>query len=116
MANKPYDPNDPTTHVATPANSKPVVNPIYAPINWVNVSNSNYNPSIGSYVFPTGYGNILSDEDDDFEPIDDVDTGVVRCCGEEAKWVNNGVGFRYYYCTKCKCEVDHPDNDPIKAK
>jgi hypothetical protein len=116
---KPYDPNDPATHVATPdPNASPnyvVNNPgmITARNGWVNyVPTGIYQ---GNITIPSGYGihgydDDIEDDEDDYE----LDDGVVRCCGNEAKWVNNGIGFRYWYCSTCKDEVDHPDNDPKK--
>lgn len=31
------------------------------------------------------------------------------CCGQEARFVNNGRSLQYFYCEECKKEVEHPD-------
>lgn len=28
-----------------------------------------------------------------------------RCCGAEARWVNNGPNLQYWFCGECKNEV-----------
>ncbi len=32
----------------------------------------------------------------------------MRCCGQEAKWVEQSVNLKYWYCTECKQEVTLP--------
>jgi hypothetical protein len=124
---KPYDPNDPATHVAVPSCYCGNQGTCYSCLLAKSANNTNqgwhtyapttvYNPNAapsGNWTRfriadPLSYPSV--NQDDDYE----LDDGVVRCCGEEAKWVNNGIGFRYWYCSTCKDEVDHPDNDPKK--
>lgn len=88
-----YDPNDPNTWVAVP----PTTQTSTDPFGWLNFNQ-----------FPTdNLGNAPE--------VANTSSGV-SCCGQEAKWVNNGIGFRYWLCKVCWKEVEHSDNDPVQCK
>lgn len=91
--NDAYDPNDPNTWVAFPPPS------VAATGGWI--SHFGLDPN-----------NLDNYEEVKLEPYDPTP----KHCGEKAKWVNQGVGFRYWLCQVCKEEVEHSDNDPILSR
>lgn len=87
--------------------------PIPAPYQ---IPTGNYTIS-GTHITSTGVGTFVLPSGIIFNPDMLVSKSATpMCCGETARWVNNGIGFRYYFCDQCKDEVEHFENDPTMSK
>jgi hypothetical protein len=114
---KPFSLEDKDTHVAYPINE-------VLGNEWGYQVPANSPYRLDSYDYLTGiftthyFKNMMHQEDEEEEWTlsypGSLDDSQPLHCGTEAKWVDNGVGFRYFYCTVCKCEVEHYKNDPRK--
>lgn len=138
----PIDPNDPSTHVASPPpNMCQCANPSNCPtclsymVNLppgscacspagpckmhyqaklsANINSAIISPANG-WIYHGATGTGIWNEP---TPIVLEDPNAPpKHCNSEAKWVNNGIGFRYFLCSVCKEEVDHHKNDPKFGK
>jgi len=102
-----YDANDPSTWTAVPNPSDPAVAPADPAIIWKALDGSIFSSGTGAYDPPW----LTSPEG----ATKTEEPAIPLHCGQEAKWVNNGVGFRYFFCSQCKEEVNHSKNDSKSA-
>lgn len=67
-----------------------------------------YNPATGQLEEFTVDSSINWDVPRDLFPEGlpyETKDGDDHSCGDKIRWVDNGIGFRYFYCRTCKVEI-----------